>query len=259
MKRIVSYGDSWTSGDGFDIELEKTITDTQELLDLQKEHSWTKTFGNNLGITNVLNKGKSGFSNYGIFREIIKDVENGFIGKDDFVTIMWSSPLRDPVLYFPNNDWMTWTVKDLMQLPERFIESGEGLYTPHFYEFLKDYRKFYINNIHNETYYTILSFNYVLFLQRMFSHFGIKYMMTNGIEHIFYDDTFMKNKFDFLDNNSYFHINSCIRYTLESMNDKSIWEVQQDYKNAPHQHPNKKGYEIVGTILSQFVIDNNLL
>jgi len=43
------------------------------------------------------------------------------------------------------------------------------------------------------------------------------------------------------------------------MNDKSIWEVQEDYKNAPHQHPNKKGYQIVGNILSQFVIDNNLL
>jgi hypothetical protein len=112
--RLHGYGDSWTEGQG-------TTNEVNEW----KKYSWVKLVSDRLGISSI-NNGISGNSNLNIFNKVIDDLIEGKIKENDIVVIMWSSSLRDLVPFLPKNEWVSWSVKHLIEYPHKFVESYQS-------------------------------------------------------------------------------------------------------------------------------------
>jgi hypothetical protein len=102
--KLYAYGDSWTEGEGTNWPIEQSFKDRKQLQLFRNESSWVNILANKLGLEPV-NNGWSGKANNVIFNEVINDLRNGKIHKDDFVVIMWSSSLRDYLPFFPAVDF----------------------------------------------------------------------------------------------------------------------------------------------------------
>ena len=126
FNKIVSFGDSWTVGEGFDSKLEQTLEDAdgerdlfggnKKLYDLRVQHSYTKYLANLYDVPYEV-YAASGGSNETIMNNFFRFRE----GIDDktLVIFMWSSKLRDRILYLPSlykedNRWLVWS-KDLLK------------------------------------------------------------------------------------------------------------------------------------------------
>ena len=72
----------------------------------------------------------------------IHQVVNGRIKKDDFVIILWSSSLRDYAAFLPRHQWVSWSVKHLLERPDKFISSYKSSNST-YDSFLKDYKNFF--------------------------------------------------------------------------------------------------------------------
>jgi hypothetical protein len=78
-----AYGDSWTEGEGCDLEIESTLKN-QELIIYRNQNSWVKLLANKIGI-DCKNNGVSGNSNNNIFNKIVLDI----ILYDDKLILLW--------------------------------------------------------------------------------------------------------------------------------------------------------------------------
>ncbi len=76
------------------------------------------------------------------------------IQEDDFVVIMWSSSLRDIVPFLPKNEWVSWSVKHLVELPHKFIESYQSE-NEKYNNFLYSFKELFITDLFNQNYYNI--------------------------------------------------------------------------------------------------------
>ena len=109
FNKIVSFGDSWTVGEGFDSKLKQTLEDadgerdlfggSKELYDLRVQHSYTKYLADLYDVPYEV-YAASGGSNETIMNNFFRFRE----GIDDktLVIFMWSSKLRDRILYLPS-------------------------------------------------------------------------------------------------------------------------------------------------------------
>ena len=168
-----AYGDSWTAGEGCDRKIEDNLP-KEEKIAFQKQNSWVKVLSEKLGIEHI-NNGVSGYSNIKIFNNIIDDLRNGIISKDDIITIMWSSSLRDTVPFLPNGEWVSWSVKHLIEEPHKFLNSYKSENVD-FDTFFTKYKELYISDLFNQHYFNIVNQNYIIFLQQMLNFFEIKYI-----------------------------------------------------------------------------------
>jgi len=259
MKRLVAYGCSWTEGEGSDVSIENTLS-PNEKRKFRNKHSWAQILANHLDIPNVLNRGISGNSNRKMFNDIIKDVENGNVTSNDFVCIMFSSSLRDYVPFLPQGEWVSWSVKHLLETPDRFYNSyDEHGVSSNFNSFLSKYKKFFVTNLFNQEYYNIVNQNYIIFLQKLFEEYNIKYIMSESFEYMVQDP--LGNDFtEHINNQTIFgELKLSFRDLLNKMNRKDIWEHVDRYDTRATQHPNKEGYKIIADELFNFIKSNKLI
>jgi lysophospholipase L1-like esterase len=239
-----AYGDSWTEGQG-------TTDDRKEW----KNYSWVKIVSDKLGIMSI-NNGVSGNSNLNIFNKVVDDLIEYKIKSDDIVVIMWSSSLRDLVPFLPKNEWVSWSVKHLVEYPHKFVESYQSENVK-YNNFLYSFKELFITDLFNQNYYNIVNQNYIIFLQKMFEFYKIKYVMFDAFESMIIDLNKNDSKIDIIDKNYYWEFNNkTIRNFLNNTNRPDIWEHIEDYKNRPTQHPNIEGYKIISEIVYDFIIKN---
>lgn len=259
MNRLVAYGCSWTEGEGADVSIEKFLSPNEKRI-FRNENSWSSVLANKLNIPNILNRGVSGNSNRKMFNDIIKDIENGNVTSSDFVCIMFSSSLRDYVPFLPEGEWLSYSVKHLLETPDKFYNSYDEHGTSiSFNNFLSKYKRFFVTNLFNQEYYNIVNQNYIIFLQKLFEEYNIKYIMCESFEHMIHYP---------LDNNFTEHINKntifgelklSFRDVLNNLNKKDIWEHGDKYDTRATQHPNKKGYKIIAEELFNFIKINKVI
>ena len=135
--KLHAFGDSWTEGEGANWLEEEQFKDRVQLQLFRNEHSWVNHLAKKMGLEPV-NNGWSGKANNVIFNDVINDLRNGKIHKGEFVTIMWSSSLRDYVPFLPKGEWISWGQNELANSPQKFFNS----YTygdDKFNSFLSDY------------------------------------------------------------------------------------------------------------------------
>jgi hypothetical protein len=241
--KLHAYGDSWTEGQG--------TTDNRKEW---KDYSWVKIISDRMGIISI-NNGVSGNSNLNIFNKVVDDLIEGKIKEDDIVVIMWSSSLRDLVPFLPKNEWVSWSVKHLIEYPHKFVESYQSE-NEKYNNFLHSFKELFITDLFNQNYYNIVNQNYIIFLQKMFEFYNIKYVMCDAFESMMIDLKKQDNKLEIINKKPYWEFNKkTIRDFLNNTNRDDIWEHIEDYRDRPTQHPNIEGYKIISNILYDFIND----
>jgi hypothetical protein len=256
---IYGYGCSWTEGEGCDISVENEITDRTLKKEFRNSNSWLKFLSDKLNLESV-NKSFSGNANNKIFNDIVLDIKNGVVKKGDFVIVMWSSSLRDYVPFLPKGEWVSWSVKHLIETPEKFIESYKSEDIK-YDEFLKKYKDTFVLSMFNQNYYNIVNQNYIIFLQSMFKEYGINYLMCDSFESTIIDLQPSDDVMFLIDDKPYWRFNkTTFRDFLNNTNRLDIWEHQDaNFKTRATQHPNKEGYKLISEELYNYIVDNNLI
>lgn len=254
MKRLVAYGDSWTIGEGCNREIEDTLSKHEKMV-YQKENSWVRFLSDKLNIP-YENNGISGNPNNKIFNQIVDDVKNGITTKNDLVVIMWSSSLRDYLPFMPHGpkgEWLSWSTKHLIETPDRFFTSTQT--ENRYYDFfMEDYKKFWLTNLYEDLYYSIVNQNYIIFLQEFFKHYRINYVMCDGIEDMFLGIIPQYDKTNLIKSENYWGYKSdTFRDWLIKRTDDSFWEHKERWDTRGTQHPNLKGYELIASELYKFI------
>lgn len=249
-----AYGDSWTEGQGTDAVVEKSITDRGVLKSFRNENSWVKLLSDKLGVSHV-NNGLSGMSNVKIFNQLVEDTKGGIISKDDLVIIMWSSSLRDSVPFLPNNEWLSWSIKQLFETSsENFIKSYKSD-NKEYDKFLMSYKELFIAELFNQNYYNIVNQNYIIFIQKLLESYGIKYMMCDAFENMVIDLQSKDDVTQFINKSNYWNFGvTSFKGFLLSTNRKDIWEpVEISKQDIGGIHPNKLGYEIIANEIYDYL------
>ena len=256
---LQAYGDSWTEGQGSDYEHELSLISREDKKVFRNEHSWVKCLSNKLGICHV-NHGISGNANNKIFNAIVNDIKNGRVTSNDFVIIMWSSSLRDNVPFLPDGEWVTWSVKHLLNEPHKFINS-HSTENESYDDFFTKYKELFICEMFNQNYYNIVNQNYIIFLQKLFNHYNIKYMMCDSFESMLVNLNKKDDITHLIDTSKYWNFGKkTFRDFLNDTNRLDVWEFQdEDFMVRPTQHPNKEGYLLMAKELYNFIDKNNLI
>ena len=250
------YGCSWTEGEGCDVEVEKTLKN-QQLNLFRNSHSWVKGVADKFRC-GWINNGKSGNPNSVIFNNIIDDVTNGRIKENDLVIIMWSSSLRDYAAFLPRNQWVSWSVKHLINLPDKFTNSYKSNNTK-YDQFLSDYKTFFLSMMFNQNYYNIVNQNYIIFLQKLFKEYGVKYLMIDGFDKMIHhiqpsdDITHLINK------KNYWEFDKSTMRDFLIKTETDCFETKQTIDENPAQHPNSLGYNLISEEIYNYIIKNNIL
>jgi len=253
-----AYGCSWTAGEGCDRIIEDTLIG-EEKLKFQNENSWVKFLAEKLNIEHI-NNGICGNSNNRIFNKLVEDIRNQKIQKNDFVTIMWSSSLRDVVPFLPSGEWVTWSIKHLIEEPHKFI-NAHNTENVNYDLFFTKYKEFFIGELFNQNYYNIVSQNYIIFIQKLLEHYEIKYIMCDSFESMLIDLDKKDDVRHNIDKTYYWNFDKkTFRDFLNETNELDIWEYQTaTFKTKASQHPNKKGYELISEELYNYIKRNKML
>lgn len=256
MKRLVAYGDSWTAGEGCNREIEDTLS-MHDKLAFQKENSWVKFLSDEMNIK-YENHGESASPNNKIFNKVISDIKDGKTTKNDLVIVMWSSSLRDTLPFLPNlgkPEWLSWSTKTLLYTPDRFFTSTKT--ENRYYDFfMEEYKSFFLENLYSNLYYSIINQNYIIFLQKYFERYKIKYVMCDGIEDMFIGISNEYDKTDLINPIPYWGFRkSTIENWLIQNSDESYWEYKEHWRDRAKQHPNIYGYKKISEELYKFITD----
>ena len=255
-----AYGCSWTEGQGCNRIVEDSLSKEERPL-YRKENSWVKFLADKLNIP-FINNAVSGNANNKIFNQIVSDIQSEKIKSDDFVTIMWSSSLRDYLPFLPHGpkgEWLSWSTKHLMETPDRFFTSTQT--ENRYYDFfMEEYKKFFLLNLHSDLYYSVINQNYIIFLQQFLNHYKIKYLMCDGIEDMFLGIENVYDKTSLINANSYWGCRGkTMRDFLIEFNDYDMWEYKERWDTRGTQHPNAKGYQLIADELHRFINQNSLI
>lgn len=250
------YGCSWTEGEGCDTEIEKTLKN-QQLNLFRNSHSWVRGVAEKLNCE-WINNGISGNSNSAIFNGVINDVTEYKIKKNDLVIIMWSSSLRDVVPFLPKNEWISWSIKHLANLPDKFINSYKSDNNK-YDQFLSDYKTFFLSMMFNQNYYNIVNQNYIIFLQKLFKEYGIKYLMIDAFDKMVHNVPTVDDITHLINKKNYWQFDkSTIREFLIKTK-TNCFETNQTIDENPAQHPNSLGYNLISEEIYNYIIKNNII
>jgi hypothetical protein len=253
---IHGYGCSWTEGEGCDSEIEKTLKN-QDLNLFRNSHSWVKLVADKLN-SNWINNGRSGNPNSVIFNGIIDDVTNGRVKKGDLVIVMWSSSLRDYAAFLPRNQWVSWSVKHLINLPDKFVKSYKSSNNK-YDQFLSDYKTYFLSMMFNQNYYNIVNQNYIIFLQKLFKEYEINNLMIDAFDKMVHhiqpsdDITHLINK------KNYWQFDKSTMRDFLISTETNCFETLQSIDENPAQHPNSLGYNLISEEIYNYIIKNNII
>jgi hypothetical protein len=251
-----AYGDSWTEGEGCDLEIESTLKN-QELIIYRNQNSWVKLLADKLNLQ-WINNGKSGNPNSVIFNSIIDDVTNNRIKKGDLVIVLWSSSLRDYAAFLPRQQWVSWSVKHLVNLPEKFINSYKSN-NETYDSFLREYKSFFLDNLFNQNYYNIVNQNYIIFLQKLFEFYDIKYVMADAFDMMVVDPNETDDVSGMIKTKHYWEYRKkTMRDFLQETKLDCFEDIKMISKN-PAQHPNIMGYNLISVEFNNYIVKNNII
>ena len=252
--KIVSFGDSWTVGEGFDYKLEQTLEyadgerdffgGNKELYDLRVQHSYTKHLADSYNIPFEV-YGTSGGSNETIMNNFFRFRKS--IDDKTLVVFMWSSKLRDRILYLPklyaeDNRWLVWSKDLLKSEANRFWKDVDN-------EWDKEFRKYFYTNLFDESLLDTYTAMYKISLQHFCKYYNIPYIMCNAFE----KSELNKN----VNKEFYYKYDSSIYDDLKNI-DGDIWEDKERFTKEQYLnglHPNNEGYKIIANILKKFIDD----
>ena len=261
--KLFSFGDSWTEGVGGNIDEEETTDIPEERTALRQKYCWSKHLSELLKCE-FHNSGVGGFSNNAIFNTIHYNLKNEIITQDDFVVVMWSSSLRDSLPFFPNeDDFFIWgkRYKSKNHLFKHIFGGGKSNLS-NFSRFEKDYRDYFITNLHTDTYYDIVNQNYILYLQFIFKQMGVRYVFCDAFDTMINNEIINEiNKSNLIDETHYwgYKTKTMADLLIESKR-KDVWEDGNHWTdNTAGKHPNNNGYKMIADELYKFILDNNLL
>lgn len=247
-----AYGDSWTEGEGCNLNEEVKLKN-QELTIYRNQHSWVSLLADKLQLK-WINNGKSGNPNAVIFNQIIDDVKNGRIKKGDFVVVLWSSSLRDYAAFLPRQQWVSWSVKHLINLPEKFIKSYKSN-DSEYDLFLSEYKSFFLSKMFNQNYYNIVNQNYIIFLQKLLEYYGVKYIMADAFDKMIIDLNFADDLTHLIDNSIYWNfMNKTFRDFLIESKTECFEAIDSCGK-----HPNSLGYKLISEEFYNYIVKNKIL
>ena len=261
--KLFTFGDSWTEGVGGNLKEEYTTDIPENRTIIRQKYCWPKHLSD-LFACKFINNGVGAFSNNAIFNAVCSQLKNEIITKDDFVVIMWSSSLRDPLPFFSNlDDFFIWGKRYkskghiLKYIFDGFTENNSN-----YNKAEKKFRNYYISNLFNDIYYDILNQNYIIHLQFILHELGIRYVFCDG-----FDTMITKNinpsvdKTDFIDKNRYWgYQTKTMADLLINTNRKDVWEDNQLWSSEQSgKHPSDNGYKLIANELFKFINDNNLL
>jgi hypothetical protein len=254
-----AYGDSWTEGQGSDYEHELSLIEREDKKTFRNEHSWVKSLSDKLGISYV-NHGISGNANNKIFNAVVNDIKNNKVASDDFIIIMWSSSLRDNVPFLPDGEWVTWSIKHLLNEPHKFINSHVSE-NECYDDFFTKYKEFFLSEMFNQNYYNIVNQNYIIFLQKLLNHNNIKYMMCDSFESMLVDLNKKDDITHLIDTSKYWNFDKkTFRDFLNETKRLDVWEFQDvNFMERTTQHPNKEGYKLIAKELYNFIKQNKTI
>jgi hypothetical protein len=259
--KLYTFGDSWTEGVGGDLAEENAVSSLEEKTKIRSKYSWPKQLAEKLKI-DLQNYGVGGSDNRFIFNCVCKCIDTGRIKENDLVIIMWSSPLREELPFFPpDNEWHSWSKRhlDKKYIYDHILSSnGENK----IYNKLKiDYKEWYTVNLYNENYYNIVNQGYLLYLQYMFKNLGIRYLFCDGFDMMLPKNIIGEiDKTDLIDTRHYWGFRKeTFRDFLTSFDKKSIWENFKNPINLVGVHPNKLGYELISDEIYRFIGENKII
>jgi len=256
--KVIAFGDSWTSGEGTNhfITRKWEVNEIEKLEQYNKSHSWPRYLADKIGVQ-YKNFGETGSTNYRIFSNVFEQFAENQISNNDLVIIMWSSPLRDPLPFFPHMFSSTgpiglaWSLKELIhnQTGELQRYYGHWIKTnPQWIsyiqndlqKFMKNYFPFYLENLHDESYYKLLNTNYMVMLQKYLESKGIDYIMCNAFEELDYDEKLV-------DITNYYNHQTMFEFLS---NKGEVWE---DIKTTHAiKHPNTHGHKLIAEEVFDF-------
>jgi hypothetical protein len=248
-----AYGCSWTEGEGSYVPEVALISNREDKKIFRNQYSWPRVLANHLGIRDI-NNGIGGNANLKIFNSVVQDLRYGKISQDDLVVIMWSSSLRDYVPFLPRGEWVSWSVKHLVERPDKFILSYRSD-DERFDSFFQEYKKMYVGHLYNKNYYNIVNQNYIIFLQEMFKAYKIRYIMAESFDPMLLDVTEEDDRTYLIDSDYYWGFKKQnFRDFLNRTKRIDVWEYQDaTYEDRPTQHPNQHGYKLIGDELYNFI------
>ena len=251
-----AYGDSWTEGEGCNLEIESTLKN-QELIIYRNQNSWVKLLADKLNLQ-WINNGKSGNPNSVIFNSIIDDVTNDRIKKDDLVIVLWSSSLRDYAAFLPRQQWVSWSVKHLVNLPEKFINSYKSN-NETYDSFLREYKSFLLDNLFNQNYYNIVNQNYIIFLQKLFEFYDIKYVMADAFDMMVVNPNETDDVSNIIKTKHYWEYRKKTMKDFLCESKSNCFEDIKMMAKNPAQHPNILGYNLISVEFNNYIVKNNII
>jgi hypothetical protein len=258
--KLYCYGDSWTEGVGVNIPVENGILTLHDKKIYRNQFSYPKHLSELLSI-NYENSGISGSSNKEIFDTIVNDIKSNKITEGDFVIVLWSSSLRDNVSFFPEKEWHSWGLNYIDKENLKYWGVGQKLTKDVTYnKFIYDYKMFYTTQIFNQNYYNIVNQNYIIFLQKLFEHYNIIYVMADAFDGMVIDVNKDDDKAHHINTNLYWNFSlKTFKDYLSSLKDTSVWEDNLPFEHKPGKHPSILGYKRIAEELYRFINSNNIL
>ena len=270
MKRIISFGDSFTAGLGTDRKYEeshlgehpmwKTWSDKEKNLARKKVHqfrnknSFTKFFADYFDCE-YINNGNIGCNNMDIVNYFFTfDKEFGF-EKNDLVLIGFTSSMRDKLPWMPdifNNNvrsGITWSTKELSLVATRScnIVWADNEFRDKYDDFFHSYLKHYVVELYDEKYFNIFNLNLVSTLQHYLNYLGVDYIMFDAFEPMF---TTIPNQ---IDTHTYWECGTNSIWSYLNQFDRDLFELDgYSINKEVHKHPNTEGHKVFAKELFRY-------
>ena len=169
--------------------------------------------------------------------------------------------MRDEVSFFPENEWFAWGLRYIEDEYLKVWGVGRELTKDATYnKFIYDYKMFYATQLLNQNYYNIVNQNYIIFLQKLFEHYNIIYVMADAFDKMIIDINKDDDKTNHINNNLYWNFSlKTFKDYLSDLKDTSVWEDNLPFENAVGKHPSKLGYKKIAEELYRFISSNGIL
>ena len=253
--RIHSYGCSFVAGNGVNLAVEKTLTDTRELRKYREDLSFTGQLASLIDCE-YTNNGKTGSNPNYLIDNVTNHLQENKLSKGDLVICCFTSPLRNAPEFFPTYfesrskvglEGISFGLKELAfhkkndyyQLMSNAANSTKSAILNYRKEFIT---KYFDYNAHFDYY----SQNIVFLLQYLFDLYKIN--------HIFIDafDTFITNdiydKTEYIDESKYWQFKQHNIWSyLNQFNDEELFEnkeLTETIYEGP-LHPSAKGHKLI--------------
>lgn len=278
---IHCFGDSWTHGIGVELAPGNGSISAEERYDKnwdveREKYSWPGHLNKLLTKKYLVkNYGCAGYNNFQIYHDIIHNLQNYVIKKDDLVIVAFSSIIREPLNFLTlSGDSLGFVNYSNACHVGNSVKTNDNFLYPNWIVQIEDkvfqnaainmYMDFLANRFDTKILYQI-AMNYIVNLQILFESMGIKYLFVNAFENIISKDIAFYNLIN--KENWVLFEYTLSEYLLDRKDEideslpYSLW--QDDVKNPPKcsdgPHPNRIGYKFIAELFVKEIEKRKIL